>query len=318
MVRMARHHNPPPGRLVDVGGHRLHLRCVGSGAPAVIFDAALGGSSLSWSLLLDDVGAITRACAYDRAGFAWSDPGPMPRTAGRIADELYTLLCAGDVPPPYVLVGHSFGGLVVRLFAARHRALVAGLVLIEPAIPDHWINPGPEQRALLARGARLCRYGTTAARYGIARAVAFLARVGALSAARTLARVVGRGSLAGEDEGVLAPMWKLPRDVRLILAEMWGRPEFYAALGSQIEHISASAMEVAREAPAAFDDLPVTLITAERAEPWRVAADAALAASSSCGRQVFAAESGHWVPLDAPRTVVHAVSEMVARVRATT
>src|SRR5688572_31116825 len=123
-----------PGRLVDVGSHRLHLRCDGQGSPPVVFDAALGGSSLSWSLVHPAIARLTHACSYDRAGFGWSEAGPLPRTAGRIADELYALVQRASVRPPYVLVGHSFGGLVMRLLAVRHPADVAGLVLIEPAI----------------------------------------------------------------------------------------------------------------------------------------------------------------------------------------
>src|SRR6185437_4833919 len=98
-----------PGTLVDVGGFRLHLHSEGDGAPAVIFDAALGGSSLSWALVQPRVAAFTRACSYDRAGFGWSDAGPMPRTASEIAKELHALLAAAGGKPPYILVGHSFG-----------------------------------------------------------------------------------------------------------------------------------------------------------------------------------------------------------------
>lgn len=129
---------PPPGRLIDLGTHRLHLRCEGDGTPAVVFEAALGASSLSWILVQPAVARVTRACSYDRAGFGWSEPGPPPRTAGRLAAELYALLDRAGVPGPYILVGHSFGGLVARLFAARHADEVAGMILIEPA-SGHWV-----------------------------------------------------------------------------------------------------------------------------------------------------------------------------------
>ena len=120
-----------PGRLVDIGTHRLHIRCSGTGEPAVVFDAALGGSSLSWTIVQPAVAEFTTACSYDRAGFGWSEGGPQPRTVSRIADELYELLTRAGVRPPYVFVGHSFGALTTRVFAARHPALIAGLVLIE-------------------------------------------------------------------------------------------------------------------------------------------------------------------------------------------
>jgi pimeloyl-ACP methyl ester carboxylesterase len=305
-----------PGRLIALGTHRLHLLEAGHGTPAVVLDAALGGSSLSWSHVHPYVSRLTRACSYVRAGFGWSDPGPMPRTAGRVADELHALLHAAGVPPPYLLVGHSFGGLVVRLFAARHRDEVAGLVLLEPAIPGDWIDPSPEKLAQIQRGRRLCAIGTTTARLGLARVVAALVRTGALTSARALVALVSRGGLRREDEGILAPIWKLPPDVRRRLASFWAQPKFFAALGSQIEQIGESAAEVQRESPPAYGDLPLTVITAERAEPSRLEADAALARTSTQGRHVLAPDSGHWVPLDAPRVVVDAIAAMVDDIRA--
>src|SRR4051812_11989969 len=123
----------PPGRFVSVGTHHLHLHCLGAGSPPVVFDAALGGSSLSWTRVQPAVAAFTTACAYDRAGFGWSDAGPLPPTAGRIAAELHELLTAAGIEPPYVLVGHSFGGLTIRAYASSHPANVAGLVFVDPA-----------------------------------------------------------------------------------------------------------------------------------------------------------------------------------------
>lgn len=305
----------PPGTLVGVGTHRLHLHCSGTGSPAVVFDAALGGSSLSWSLVQPDVARVTRACAYDRAGFGWSEAGPMPRTAGRIASELCELLQRAGVAPPYVLVGHSFGGLVMRLVAARHPGDVAGLVLIEPAIPEEWTEPSEERRALLARGVRLCGIGATAARLGIARLVAGLVRLGALAPARALVGAISRGGLRREDEGILAPIWRLPPDARRLLGTMWTQPKFFAALRSQIGHVCDSAAEVERESKS-FGDLPLTVISSADAAPERLSADAELCHLSTRGRHVLAPASGHWVPLDAPGVVVDAVVAMVHQVRA--
>jgi pimeloyl-ACP methyl ester carboxylesterase len=302
---------PPPGRLVDIGTHRLHLRCDGEGTPTVVFDAALGASSLSWSLVHPAVARVTRACVYDRAGFGWSDAGPLPRTAGRIADELHELLRRRQVPGPYVLVGHSFGGLVMRLFAARHATDVAGLVLIEPALPEQWAEPGEAQRALIARGARLCGYGATAARHGLARVVSVLVRLRALGLARGLVRLVSRGGLRREDEGILAPIWRLPPEVRDVLGEMWTQPKFFEALGSQIDTICDSALDVQRTVLTGYGTLPLVAISARSADAWRLEADAALARQSARGRHVLAADSGHWVPLDAPGVVIDAIVEMV-------
>ena len=127
---------PPPGQLVDVGGHRLHLNCAGTGSPTVVIDAGLGDWSASWSSWVQPEAArTTRVCTYDRAGMGYSEPGPLPRTAEHFAAELHTLLLRAGVPGPYVLVGHSAGGLPVRVFAHAYAADVAGVVLIESMHP---------------------------------------------------------------------------------------------------------------------------------------------------------------------------------------
>jgi pimeloyl-ACP methyl ester carboxylesterase len=221
------------------------------------------------------------------------------------------------VKGPFVLVGHSFGGLVMRLFAARHRDQVAALVLIEPAVPEELADPSPALRAHMARGLRLCGYGAIAARLGIARMVSVLANVGALTAARAIVKVVSRGGLRREDEGILAPIWRLPPHVRRLLRQMWIQPQFFAALGSQIETVCESAAEVLREAPPDYGNLPLVVITAEKADQNRLRADAELARRSTRGRHVLASNSGHWVPLDAPRIVSDSILEAVADVRQT-
>ena len=312
---MNRRTSGPPGRLVEIGTHRLHLHCAGEGSPAVIFDAALGASSLSWSLVHPAIARVTRACSYDRAGFGWSDAGPLPRTAGRIADELHRLVRLGDVPGPYVLVGHSYGGLVMRLFALRHTEDVAGLVLIEPAIPEEWADPTAAQQSSIDRGVRLCRHGVRAARSGLASVVSLLVGLRAIPAARALVALVSRGALRRDDEGILAPIWKLPPEARRLLGRMWTRPQFFEALGSQIEHVCQSATAVLHEAPADFGDLPVTVISSAAAGERRMTADLTLARQSTQGRHVVAAESGHWIPLDAPQVVIDAIAEVVQRVR---
>ncbi len=305
----------PPGRLVQLDTHRLHLHCAGEGRPTVVFEAALGASSLSWVHVQPAIARITRTCTYDRAGLGWSDPGPLPRTAGRIANELHTLLQRSATPPPYVLVGHSFGGLVAELFALRHTDDVCALILIEPAIPEAWQHPGPEQRVLIDRGIRLCRYGAAAARFGVARFVAMLVRFGAVAAARAIAKMVSRGSLSREDEGILAPIWKLPRETRRSLRYMWAQPKFYQALGSQIASIQPSAAEVLAERPSHYGDLPLVLISARTATQSRIDADRALSERSTQGRHVLADESGHWVALDAPQVVIRAILDVIEQVR---
>lgn len=122
---------PAPGTRIWIGKHSLHLNCQGRGSPAVVFDSGLGGTSLDWALVQPEVAGFTRACTYDRAGYGWSGRGPRPRSSARIVSELNSLLGYGGVAPPYILVGHSFGGLNVRLFAHSHPHKTAGLVLVD-------------------------------------------------------------------------------------------------------------------------------------------------------------------------------------------
>ncbi len=121
----------PPGRLLDMGGFKLHLYCVGEGIPTVVLDAGLGGSANDWSKVQPLLRQTTRVCTYDRAGYGWSDRGPTPRTSGRLASELRTLLARAKVPPPYIVVGHSFGGYNARLFSSFYPDDTAGVVLVD-------------------------------------------------------------------------------------------------------------------------------------------------------------------------------------------
>jgi len=123
-------------RRVDVGGFKLNLRCVGEGSPVVLLDSGAGDTSETWDWVVPGVRRFTRVCVYDRAGLGRSDPGPFPRTSDRIADELALLLERAHVPGPYVLAGHSFGGLNLRLYASRHPRDVAGLVLVDATPED--------------------------------------------------------------------------------------------------------------------------------------------------------------------------------------
>jgi pimeloyl-ACP methyl ester carboxylesterase len=296
-----------PGRLVDAGGFRLHLHAMGEARPAVVLDAALGGTAISWTFVQEPVSRFARAIAYDRAGFGWSDAGPMPRTAGRIADELRVLLDRAGEPPPYVLVGHSFGGLVMRIFAARYRAETAGLVLVDPAQPDDWVRPAPKEQLKIDRGIRLCRQGALASRIGLARVVAELVGIGAQGPARRLVDLFTRGGIAGDADWILAPLWKLPPEVRRPLRRFWTKARFYEALGSQIEHIAVSARETLDAAPDGYGDLPLVTISSTDPGDYRIRQQDAIARLSTRGRHVIARQSGHWVPLDEPEIVIEAI-----------
>jgi pimeloyl-ACP methyl ester carboxylesterase len=129
---------PLPGQLVDVGGYRLHITCEGTGSPTVILLHGNGGTSLDWYGVQPAIATTTRVCAYDRAGMGWSDAGSGPQDAQQVVRELHTLLTNAGIAGPYVLVGHSFGGLYTRVYADQYPDEVAGMVLVDAAHPDMW------------------------------------------------------------------------------------------------------------------------------------------------------------------------------------
>ena len=127
----------PAGKRVNIGGYRLRIHCAGQGEPTVVMDSGLGETLETWSEVWPQVQDLTRICVYDRAGLGHSDPGPTPRTSQRIVDELHALLTSARIEGPYILVGHSFGGLNVRLFASEHPQETVGLVLVDATHEDY-------------------------------------------------------------------------------------------------------------------------------------------------------------------------------------
>jgi len=125
----------PTGASVDIGGRSLWMECQGSGSPAVILESGMAGDHRTWERIQPALAETTRVCTYDRAGIALSDPAPTPRTAQDAVDDLHSLLAAGAIEPPYVLVGFSWGGLLTQLYASTYADEIAGLVLVESNHP---------------------------------------------------------------------------------------------------------------------------------------------------------------------------------------
>lgn len=121
----------PPGQLIDVNGRDMHINCIGNKSPTIILDSGAGGFSLEWRNIQYSLAQYARVCAYDRAGYGWSEMGPLPRTTERIAHELHTLLENAEIPGPYIIVGHSFGGFTAQYFARYFDDEIAGLVLVD-------------------------------------------------------------------------------------------------------------------------------------------------------------------------------------------
>jgi pimeloyl-ACP methyl ester carboxylesterase len=204
---------PPPGQLVDVGGHRLHLHCVGEGSPTVVLDAGLGAFSLDWGAVQPQIATSTRVCAYDRAGLGWSEPGPLPRSPQQFADELHVLLTNAGVEGPYVLVVLS--GKTARLFASQHPNDVAGMVLVDARHESVDEHVTPEQLATeSAEQRRFQRMIGWMAKFGLVR----------LLWAPAWPRVLpGSESLSPETRTAIGVLQARPRQIENALAEGQGR-----------------------------------------------------------------------------------------------
>ncbi len=306
-----RSHRRPP--LVEVGAHGLHLVCRGRGHPAVVLEAALTGCHLNWYLVQEEIARATACCSYDRAGLGWSDPGPPPRTARRLAAELHELLARAGVPPPYVLVAHSFGAWAARVFAAAYPDEMCALVLVDPAEPSEWCPVTDAQRRALDRGAVLCRRGALAARLGVASLVARLSGRRAFRAARFIVGVMSRREFTRRDERILAPFLKSPAHVQAALRRMWVRPACFEAIAAELDAFAESAAQVA--ACPLQRGLPVTVLSASDSPGPRLAMRDRLAKESLRGRHVVAPASGHWIQLDQPELVVSEVRRVLREIR---
>jgi pimeloyl-ACP methyl ester carboxylesterase len=168
MVTVDQSTYPAPGQLISVGDHALHIQCMGEGSPTVILEVGAGMMSAHWAWVQSNVAATSRVCAYDRAGSGWSEAGPAPRDAQQIATELHALLEQAEIKGPYVLVGHSIGGLYARTFAALYPDAVAGLVLVDSSHPEQ-MTRSPETKAEQDDFLRLFKWVPLMARLGIVR-----------------------------------------------------------------------------------------------------------------------------------------------------
>ena len=308
-TRRDRKRFPPPGRMVDVGGHRLHLLESGSGGPTIVLEAGLMSTVMSWSNLQRELEKSYRVFSYDRAGLGWSDPGPMPRTAERIVDELHTLLQRAAVPPPYILVGHSFGGLTIPLFAARFPEETAGMVLVDPVVPAEWNPPSEHDHKLTRIGAQVCRRAALLSRVGLIRFVAFLLTTCAGKFAGYLVRLISRGAPA--ESGSVSSPWfaALPANERAMASVFWIQQKFALTIASQLENLPVSAAQMAEHDSVC--DKPVVILSARTAPDQRRKEHAAMANRLPLGNHVMAGRSNHWIMQEEPELVVRAIERVV-------
>ena len=303
----------PPGHLIDVGGHRLHVTCHGSGSPVVVLESGIAASSLSWAIVQPEIAKFTRVCAYDRAGLAWSEAPSCPRTFETIVDELSAVLARVASRERFVLVGHSFGSFVVRAYATRHPDRVAGLVLVDP--PIEWLTATPQRARMLRGGRHLSRVGALLAELGVVRACLALLSGGAPGAPRRFVKIFGP-TAARTLERLVGEVRKLPPDVQPVVQALWCQPKCFHAMADHLRTLERDGAAIAAGVPPR--EIPVVVISGGDQPREQLVAHQLLAEASAGGRHVIASRSAHWVQFDEPELIVAAVKDLVESPRSGT
>jgi pimeloyl-ACP methyl ester carboxylesterase len=270
-------HDEPPDGLIDIGSHRLYIHCVGEGNPTVVIEPGMGESYESWEPIMESLSQTTSVCAYDRAGYGQSDIGPMPRDSQTEADELHALLLESGVEGPYILVGHSLGGLNMQVFAASYPEQAAGAVLLDPS-PLAWMSGEgfPELRELFRQEA------------GAVRAAADSAR--ASSDAEEVTNVDFLETLASEFE------------------------QFFGNTAQQVAAINSFG-DLPLTVIGASEPDPRFGESAQAFRQFWNEESRTLVGKSENGRFVLAEGSSHHIHLDAPQLVIDEIQQMVINAR---
>jgi len=300
---------PPPGKLVDVGGYRLHINCQGQGGPTVVMESGNGDFSLSWSKVQCEVARFTRVCTYDRAGLGWSERSPQSRTAHDVVEGLHTLLARSGVESPFVLVGHSLGGPLVRLYAHEHPDQIVGMVLVDSAHEEEFLRAPEAVKRLQPKSVKmmngilgLMQMATTA---GVFALVPQLYPRQILNMVPEEARKMYQGITSADAKCVVA-----------IREEYGAYEDHFAAV--RAAHITS------------LGDIPLIVLSHGKTQqipglPAAVSREfeqigqqmhVELAAQSSNGKRIVAEKSGHYIQLDQPGLVIDAIREVVEAARA--
>ncbi|HTV82153.1 MAG TPA: alpha/beta hydrolase [Acidobacteriaceae bacterium] len=300
---------PPAGRLVDVGGFKLHLRREGSGQPVVVLEAGIAATSISWSPAQARLAELSTVCSYDRAGLGWSEPRRDGScTLEQLVGELEELLRRSGLAAPFVLVGHSFGGLVVRAFAHAWPEQVAGLVLVDPVSLVHWSRGSRANTEQIRAAAGLSRRGAVLARVGVVRAALSVLNAGGRWFPSHVGRAVAR---RGSDvmQNLAREIAKLPRELYSTVRAHWSRPGGFLAMAEYLEALpGCAAAGLTMNVPG---NIPVTILSAGNATAEELREREAWASESERGRHIKVPGTGHWLQLERPELVSQAVGEMV-------
>ena len=311
---------PPTGKLLDLGGYRLHIHAIGKGKSTVVLIAGAGDFSFDWSLVQPGVSHFARVVSYDRSGAAWSDLGPTPRTMKQDAWELHLLLGRAGLKPPYVLVGHSVGGLIARVYAAQFPDEVSGMVLVDSTHED---------TTLIFQG-KLVRIRGTARARSIPPVQTMKTSPPQPPTEEDRKQADFNAQLFGPPK-IEPPFDKLAPDVQKVRLWMLAHPKLSAA-ADDFWPEELQALFVARAAePTPLGDKPlIVLIGAGKGEPappgispeeWTRLAEekrqqkVGMAKLSRNHQIILAEHSGHHVQLDQPELVITAIQQVVDSAR---
>ncbi|NJM88216.1 MAG: alpha/beta hydrolase [Hydrococcus sp. RU_2_2] len=297
-----RHRYPPQGELVDIGGFRLHLNCIGQGTPTVVMDAGGGAPSITWGLVPSEIAKFTRVCTYDRAGLGWSDPNPrISRTSQQSVDELHLLLTKAGINPPYILVGHSLGGVNMRLYASQYPEDVVGLVLVDSSHENQMTSEIWRR----TKNVVLALSGFEGYQ-----------QVGVL-------RLIGEMNLLPILEDIKREIQKYPLAVQTLFDPFKSfcyRPDYWATASSELANIKKSFEEL--QSVTSLGSLPLIVLSQgskdskmsdERFQQW-ASLQLDLTKLSSNSQRIIAENSGHFVQLDQPELVISAVQRLIKSV----
>lgn len=294
---------PAPGQLINVQGHLMHLNCTGSGSPTVVIDAGNGSFSVEWFPIQAALSQVTRVCTYDRAGYGWSNPASISREGLNVVSELHDLLEAGEEQAPYLLIGHSLGGVHVRLFALQYPAEVSGLVLVDTAYP---LNISPEFERQIHSSIGFYQVMDLMTTSGILRIL---------------------GPLSGEN-CLPATARKLPAEFQQVYLNLLLDPNQYKTASAEMKVLPQTFEQTSTllVGPKPFGNLPILVLTAGQtlapgstpfAETYvpvskdQIQLQAELAGQSTMGDQRIIHSSGHSMHLDSPKEVVQAVFDLI-------
>lgn len=288
---------PPPGQLILVEDHKLHLYCTGSGSPTVILEAAAQSSSLDWGYVQPPIAKLTHVCSYDRAGFGWSELGPQPRTAQQEADELHSLLDEAGEQGPYILVGASYGGHIVRLFAHDYPEQVSGIILADARPEKLFSTPAIQQQAR--------------ASLGFLRVIVFLGEFG-----------LSRPLIATIPDKMIppaaVPLYKShPGSYKIVFQHKLWYASYAEAQAMETSDAQVAAIEsmgdtpliVIRHGKSMFGSLSPQA-AAEMEQKWQ-AYQEEIARQSSTGRIIVAEASGHGIQLEQPAIIIESVQQLL-------